>query len=172
MRQSYCKQFRSFREYQNIKRMKTKKLGSNDASVPDSIEQLRAEVRDQDQSAMTTAGSSLAPNIDDLKSRAPQKKSFVKSSPGKLTSKLLESKLIRLIRPANNRFSTSDEFSVTKNPHDIDCSKQLDSATSSATELTTSSSMEPSHSRLNLEPIRLQITSYIKLLRKMTAKHP
>ena len=152
--------------------MKTKKLGSNDASVPDSIEQLRAEVRDHDQSVMTTAGNSLAPNIDDLKLRAPQKKSFVKSSPGKLTSKLLESKLIRLIRPANNRFSTSDEFSVTKNPHDIDCSKQLDSATSSATELTTSSSMEPSHSRLNLEPIRLQITSYIKLLRKMTAKHP
>ena len=152
--------------------MKTKKGVSIDASISGGIQQPRVEVIDQDQSMIRTASNSLAPIVDDQKLIAPQKKSVFKSSPGKLSSKLLESKLVRLIRPANNRISAADESSAIKSPHDIDCSRQQNLAMSSATELTISSSTEPSHSRLNLEPIRVQIISYIKLLRKMTANHP
>ena len=172
LQRSHCSHFRSFRDYQSVKIMKTKKGVSIDASISGGIQQPRVEVIDQDQSMIRTAGNSLAPIVDDQKLIAPQKKSVVKSSPGKLSSKLLESKLVRLIRPANNRISAADESSAIKSPHDIDCSRQHNLAMSSATELTISSSTEPSHSRLNLEPIRVQIISYIKLLRKMTANHP
>ena len=114
----------------------------------------------------------VAADANNQKFVASSKKSIIKSTAGKLTTKLLESKLAKLIRPSNSRSSVPDEYDDLADLKGIDCSTKEDLVTTSSTEVMTISSSESSHSRLNLEPIKMQIMSYIKLLRKMSTNHP
>lgn len=79
------------------------------------------------------------------------------SSTERLTSILMEIKSVKLLQP-HDRHPCADE--------------SVDKSVKECVDMTASSSVESSHMRLRLEPIRAQIISYLTLLRKMTTNHP
>lgn len=85
------------------------------------------------------------------------------TSAEKITTKLLESSLAKLVGQSNFQYPDNKESSANDDDH------------ASSNLITDISAAEPNHVhhlRLNLEPIRTQIISYLTLLRKMTTNHP
>ena len=123
----------------------------------------------------TIMPGAVASDDHDSKDMAtPPKKSMIKSAAKNFTNKLLESRMMKSMRSSNSRSSTSDESVDSKEDNVIYNSTQSGFYKNSETsELTkTTSSIESSNSRLNIEPIKAQIVSYFKLLRKMSTNHP
>lgn len=132
-------------------------------STPIVNERTAADASDSDpvyQQGLRQAMSGGSGRVDLTKPSTTRKSS---TSAEKITTKLLETSLAKLVGQSHSQHPANKELSGKDGDH------------ASAPSITDHSHAEPNHVhhlRISLEPIRTQIISYLTLLRKMATNHP
>ena len=122
-----------------------------------------AEISDTDSVNQQVPRQTMSGGSGRIESTKPSSTRKSSTSAEKITTKLLESSLAKLVGQSHSQQPANKASSGKYDDH------------ASAPSVTNISAAEPNHVhhlRLSLEPIRTQIISYLSLLRKMATNHP
>lgn len=132
-------------------------------SAPSDNARSAAEISDSDSTNQQVPRQATSGGSGRIESTKPSSTRKSSTSAEKITTKLLESSLAKLVGQSNTQHPANKATSGKDDDH------------ASAPSIKDLSAAEPNHVhhlRLSLEPIRTQIISYLSLLRKMATNHP